>query len=131
MKLRGREWVAVGLGLIILLVAMCASGCGGGEGVAPLVTGVSGVVVDADTLQGIGNIVVTVGGQSDSSETPEGSFTVTGVASGRRQVLVQESAIFVPVPGPDVFVDVEAGQIKPLPGPLYVIDRNNLPWPSP
>jgi hypothetical protein len=114
--------------VILVAVAALVCGCGGGGGTATPSTGVSGFVVDADSLQGIGNMVVTVGGASGISDADKGGAFFVPAAPGDGQVIsVQPSTLFVLVPGPTAYVDVVQGQVTVLPGPLYIIDRNSLP----
>ena len=124
MKMRTNLIAAAHLLALLALTALLLSGCAGSGTPGPT-TGVTENIVDADTHQGIGNMVVAVGGASGISTTPTGVFTVAA-SPGVQQVVVQESDIFVPVPGPPIFVNVISGQMTYL-GNVWVIDRNSLP----
>jgi len=126
--MRNRLIAAAGLIFLLALAALvCSCGGGGGGGGAGPTTGVSGFVVDATSLHGIGGMVVMVGGATGTSTTPDGAFFVPAAAGTNQAVTVQPSALFVQVPGATVRVDVWQGQVTTLSGPLYVIDPSLLP----
>ena len=120
---------AVGVTLLAIATSVLFSGCGGGGG-GVSGTGVSGVIVDVGSEQGIGGMVVTIGNRTATSQTPDGRFTITGLTPGHYQVTVRPSETFVPVPGPALFVDVVQSQMTQLAAPFLIIDRHNLP-PAP
>ena len=126
MRQHMRLILAVGL-LALLLAAGLGCGSSSNNGGNTITTGVSGQVVDVDSQLGIGNMVVTVGGIAGVSTTPNGVFTVAASAGAHQLLTVQPSALFVQVPGPAIYVDVVAGQVTALSGPLLVADRNSLP----
>ena len=126
MRLRKHWQIAGGILLTALVLSVTLAGCGGGGGGASGAM-VTGIIRDADTQAGIGRVVVAIGTRSGVSTTPTGAFTVRGLpTSGRYQVIVQPSALFVPVPGPKVYVDAVVGQTVNV-GTLLVIDPNHLP----
>ena len=111
--------------VLVWIVAGCGGGAGGG--LQPNRGGVTGRIVDVVSLQGIGNMTVTIGGQPGVSQTPDGSFIVSNIIPGNHQIVVTPTALFVPVPGPPMYVSVQADTYTNLPGPIYVIDPNYLP----
>ena len=119
-----RVWLTVvGLTVTALLVAL-ASGCGGGDNAAPVSIG--GFIVDVTTGLPIGNVVVTAGGQSGTSRSSDGRFTISGLAPGNYALVVQPGALFVAVPGPPPRVTVGAGAPTEV-GNVLIIDRALLP----
>ena len=110
---------------VVALLAGLAGGCGGGNTVSQ--TGITGFIVDVTSGLGIGNVEVTARGQTGTSQTPDGRFKVTGVAPGNGIVVqVEPGPIFVPVPGPELRVNVVGKELTDI-GRVLVIDRNNLP----
>jgi hypothetical protein len=125
-------------GIAALAVVMVVAGCGGG-GTPAVTTGVTGIVQDADSGQGIGNMTVMVGTASGISTTPEGAFTVQAKPGLKQVVSVVPTALFVQVPGPTLYADVVQGQLTStfytmsggikteVAGPILVIDPHSLP----
>jgi hypothetical protein len=125
---RRTVWVTVGLIAAVAGLALLA-GCGGGNSGPGVQTGITGTVMDVTSQLGIGNVVLTAGGQSatsSSSTATEGSFTLSGMSAGTFDVIVHSGAIFVPVPGPAPHVTVVKGKLTDV-GTVWVIDRANLP----
>jgi hypothetical protein len=126
---RRTAWVTVGLIAAVAGLGLLA-GCGGGGNSGPGVqTGITGTVMDVTSQLGIGNVVLTAGGQSatsSSSTATEGSFTLNGMSAGTFDLVVRPGAIFVPVPGPAPHVTVVKGKLTHV-GTVWVIDRADLP----
>ncbi len=125
---RRRLWLTVVGVIAVLLGALMLSGCGSGGGE----TGgeVTGRIVDVTSGLGIGNVVVTVAGQSGTSTTPDGRFRITKIRpAGNYALQVQPGVVFVAVPGPQVRVNVPASGAVEV-GTVVVIDRALLP-PAP
>ncbi len=89
--------------------------------------GVTGRIVDVVSLQGIGNMTITIGGQQGVSQAPDGSFIISNIIIGNHQVVVTPTAQFVPVSAAPIYVSVQAGTYTNLPDPIYVIDPNYIP----
>ena len=114
-----------------VLVALMVSGCGGGAGPAALGGGsVTGYIEHIVTGQGIGGMVVTIGGRQDTSTTPNGAFVVTGIAAGLQNVTVTATPLLIPA-GPIPPVSVSANQAYAMPAPILVADRQYDPPPHP
>ncbi len=110
-------------------VVWVVGGCGGGSTGGGLQAGkgaVSGRIVDINSGQGIGGMSVTIGGQTDVSQTPDGSFIVRNIVPGTHDIVVTETQLFVLV-GPIPPVVVPADATVNLSDPICVIDPNYLP----
>lgn len=122
--------VPIAVVVTAVVVVWVLQGCGGGgtgTGLPRGRGGIIGQVVDVATGQGIGNMTVTIGGQQGVSATPDGAFTVRNIVPGTHSIAVTETELFVLVPGPPVYVSVQADNFTNLAGPIYIIDRNYLP----
>jgi hypothetical protein len=125
---RRNVWLSGGLIAAVVGLAVLA-GCGGsgGGGAQPAGgTGITGTVVDVTSQIGIAGIVVTAGKQSATSTLPDGSFTISGMAPGTYDLVVQPKGSYVPVPGPAPQVKVQAGEATNV-GNVWIIDSGNLP----
>jgi len=76
-------------------------------------------------------MTITIGGQPGVSQTPDGSFIVSNIIPGNHQIVVTPTALFIPVPGPPMYVSVQADTYTHLADPIYVIDPNYVPGPPP
>jgi len=118
---------------LLAVAAFALVGCGGGgEGVTPAQTGsVSGTIVHAGTGLPLGDVQITVGGISATTNA-SGQFTVNGVPIGLQVVTIQvdpDRGLVVP-PGVDLSVTVVGGQTTQLAAPINLIDAVDVP-PSP
>jgi hypothetical protein len=84
------------------------------------------MIVDVTSNLGIGGMVVSAGGQSGTSTTPNGTFTINGLTPGTYPLVVKATALFQAVPGPVPQVKVVKGQITNV-GTVLVIDPAYLP----
>lgn len=83
-------WLRI-LSLVGVAALLSASaGCGGGDG-GPTTGEVTGRVCDAETGSGISGAEVTVETQAPVSTQADGSYTVTGVRTGDRDLSVTAS----------------------------------------
>ncbi len=123
--------------MVMLVLAWIAQGCGGGGagGVRPEAGkgAVTGRMVDITSGHGIGNMQVTIGGRTATSDADpnnsvaDGTFTVMNITPGTYPIQVAETALFVLPPGPPMYVTVQADTTYTLAGPIYIIDPNYLP----
>ncbi len=115
---------------LIGMAAFGLVGCGGdGGGVAPAQTGsVSGTIVHAGTALPLGDVQVTIGGITATTNA-SGQFTVNGVAVGQQVISIQvdpDRGLVVP-PGVDLTVNVVGGQTTQLTAPINLIDAVDVP----
>ncbi len=122
--------------IVMLVLAWIAQGCGGGAGGVRPETGkgaVTGRIVDITSGQGIGNMQITIGGRTAISDADpnnsvaDGTFTVMNITPGTYPIQVTETELFVLLPGPPMYVTVQADTTHTLAGPIYIIDPNYLP----
>jgi len=113
-----KQWTIVVVIAAIALTGWLIAGCGGGDGGAEPVTGVSGSIVLLDNGAPAGGVTVTVGGQQAVSDDGDGSFTVTGVPAGLWEV-VATSDLWVPVSEPPEVLVVQ-DQVTALSAPILM-----------
>ena len=87
----------------VAITAVVVTGCGGGDGGATNVGSVTGYILDVVSDDGIGNMVVTIGGRQGTSDAGlDGFFTVSNVPPGDHDVFVTPTPLFTPVGGSPV-----------------------------
>jgi len=131
-------------GIVIGVMAGLA-GCGGGNNPAPVDTGgsISGRTVDARTGVGLGGVTVsvtyvvitgtTVVTKPGTSTTPNGNFTISGVAPGSYSTLQVDAGPAYPAQADVVLappIEVTEGGVTSLPEPILVLD-DGPPEPPP
>ena len=115
----------VAVSVAAVLVALVVSGCGGGAGVAAVDGGsVTGYIEHIVTGQGIGGMLVTIGGRQGTSTTPNGAFVVTGIGPGEQDVTVTSTPLLMSA-GPIPPVSVLADQAYAMPAPILVKDSGH------
>ena len=123
-----RQWPIVVVIAAVALTGWLIAGCGGGGGTEPAGTGsVSGSIVLLDSGEPVGGVTVAVDGQQSVSDDVDGSFAVTGVPAGTREV-VATSALWQQVGDPPEVV-VVAGQTTALGAPILMTTSGPPPPP--
>jgi hypothetical protein len=74
--------------LFVLIIGACSwlKGCGGGGGGGGTLATVTGYIADDSTLNGLSGAVVTIGGKDSDPSSVSGSFAVTTVPVGTRDL---------------------------------------------
>lgn len=129
---RDITWQLIAAVAVIVLVAG-TMGCGGsstgtGGDQGDVDTGtVSGQILYFTTDQGLQNIVVVVGGQSDTTDE-NGNFTITGVPVGQDREVEIRLPDWLAMPTQDpILVDVVSGETTTLPDPIRLINAADQP----
>ncbi len=107
----------------VAITVVVIAGCGGGAAGPTNVGSVTGYILDVVSDDGIGNMVVTIGGQQGTSDAGlSGFFTVSSIPPGDHDVFVTPTPLFTPIGGsPVAEVPVTANATYYM-GTILVID---------
>ena len=127
MKPNNRYVIIAAGALSVLLIA----GWGGGGEVTPANVGnVTGYVVAVVSGEGIGNMMITIGGKQGVSAVPRGDFAVKNIPTGTHNIIVTPSGLFAVV-GELPPVTVAKNGTTPLPAPILVAAPLSVPPTTP
>ena len=95
--------IAVAAIAVVAIADVVIAGCGGGAAGPTNVGSVTGYILDIVSDDGIGNMVVTIGGRQGTSDAGLGGFfTVSNIPPGDHDVLVTPTPLFTPIGGSPV-----------------------------